>query len=346
MKMKPFFTLFPFLIFLFLLSFCHRQTITNNGLNTCTNHSDTTLQISDYSLYTGWGICKSDRKEVVVLRKFIKNNCSFYFTVAPQTLETLIYHSDNLIVNPAPWEIIRARYSTTPYIRALQQAEMNSDTLQDAGLHRFLPSQKGIDLTIDLCPSHRPLDRIVFTDLIDEMGRVEKPVPVSVSITGRWISTHPGDLNWLESLVKAGKLSIVWINHSYNHLTKKNVPLKMNFMLTQGIDVNAEVLKTEIALLQEGIIPSAFFRFPGLISDHDVFYKVTSLGLIPVGSDAWLAKGQWPENGSIVLIHANGNEPLGVRDFIKLLDDKRAEVLSKHWELFDLRESTVDDESK
>lgn len=85
---------------------------------------------------------------------------------------------------------------------------------------------------------------------------------------------------------------------------------------------------------------------PGLVSDHDVFTKVTNLGLIPIGSDAWLAKGQWPKNGSIVLIHANGNEPLGVSDFIALLNDKRAEVLSKRWELFDLRESIVEDESK
>lgn len=303
-------------------------------------------QIRNFSFFTGWGICKSDKKEVVILRHFSKDKHSFYFAVAPQTLETLIFRSDSLIVNPAPWKIIRSRYLTTPYAWALRQAVMNSVALQDAGIRRFQASQKGIDLTIDLCPSHRPLDCVVFADLIDEVGRIEKPVPLAVSITGRWISMHQEDLHWLNNLVKAGKLSIVWINHSYHHFIEKNVPLKMNFMLTKGVDINAEVLNTEIALLQEGIIPSVFFRFPGLISDHDVFSKVTGLGLIPIGSDAWLAKGQWPKNGSIVLIHANGNEPLGVRDFIKLLNDKRDEVLSKRWELFDLRESIVDDESK
>ena len=117
-------------------------------------------------------------------------------------------------------------------------------------------------------------------------------------------------------------------------------------MLSRGVDVDTEVLKTEILLIQEGIVPSVFFRFPGLVSNHEVFSKVTHLGLIPVGSDAWLAKGQRPGNGSIVLIHANGNEPVGVKDFLKLLDDKREEVLSGRWELFDLRESIVETESK
>jgi hypothetical protein len=120
----------------------------------------------------------------------------------------------------------------------------------------------------------------------------------------------------------------------------------MNFMLAKGTDINAEVLKTEILLLQNKIIPSIFFRFPGLVSDQYIFNEILNLGLIPVGSDAWLAKGQWPDKGSIVLIHANGNEPLGVRDFIDLLRNKRAEVLSKRWELFDLRESLVEFEKK
>jgi hypothetical protein len=344
--MKQTFTLFSVFIFISIRLYCQRLPDTFNGLNNHVSSINSINQISNYSLYTGWGISNSDRKEVVVLRKFNKENKTQYFVVSPQTLETSIIPTDSILVFPSSWDIIRSRYSSTPYFKALNESVMNSDTLQDAGLRRFLPTQKGIDLTIDLCPSHRPLDRIVFTDLISEVGRIEKPVPLAISITGRWIMMHQKDLNWIDSLIKNGSLSVVWINHTYNHYTNKNAPLKMNFMLAPNIDVNSEILKTEIALLQEGIIPSAFFRFPGLISDNEVFSKITNLGLIPIGSDAWLAKGQWPENGSIVLIHANGNEPLGVHDFIKLLNEKRTEVLSKHWELFDLRESIIEDESK
>jgi hypothetical protein len=116
-------------------------------------------------------------------------------------------------------------------------------------------------------------------------------------------------------------------------------------MMAPGTDIDSEVLRTEIALLQKDIVPSVFFRFPGLVSDLKIYNKILSFGLIPVGSDAWLAKGQWPKNGSIVLIHANGNDQLGVRDFINLLKEKRSEVLSKRWELFDLRESLIEDVS-
>jgi hypothetical protein len=117
-------------------------------------------------------------------------------------------------------------------------------------------------------------------------------------------------------------------------------------MLASGTDINSEVLDTEVALLERNIVPSVFFRFPGLVSDQAVFEKILSFGLIPVGSDAWLAKGQWPKDGSIVLIHANGNEPYGINKFIELLKNEKSAVLSRRWELFDLRESIVKDESK
>jgi len=35
--------------------------------------------------------------------------------------------------------------------------------------------------------------------------------------------------------------------------------------------------------------------------------------LIPIGSAAWLAKGETPRAGSLILVHANGNEPEGIR---------------------------------
>ncbi len=298
--------------------------------------------ISNYMPFIGWSVCKNNSEEVIVLRRFFRDGNYYYFTIAPKSLKTKIISSDSIRINQVSWQTIQSRYSSTPYIHALKLAELQGDPLQDAGFKRFLPTQKGIDLTIDLCPSQRSLDRIIFTDLINEIGEVEKPVPIAVSITGKWINEHPGDLNWLDSLERVNKLSILWINHSYNHHTYKNVPLKRNFMLAPGTDINSEVLLTERTLIQKNIVPSAFFRFPGLVSDHEIYDKILRLGLIPLGSDAWLAKGQWPADGSIVLIHANGNEPVGVRDFINLLKDKRAEVLSKRWELYDLRESLID----
>jgi hypothetical protein len=120
-------------------------------------------------------------------------------------------------------------------------------------------------------------------------------------------------------------------------------PLKENFLLEPGTDISYEVLETEKAMLKNGLQPSVFFRFPGLVSDQQLVYKITDFGLIPVGTDAWLAKGQQPQAGSIVLIHGNGNEPTGVNDFIKLLQSKTRAIANKQWLLYDLRES-VDQE--
>ena len=57
---------------------------------------------------------------------------------------------------------------------------------------------------------------------------------------------------------------------------------------------------------------SIYFRFPGLISNEEVYNKVLGYGLIPLGSDSWIGKGRLPKNGSIVLVHGNGNDIKGV----------------------------------
>jgi hypothetical protein len=94
-------------------------------------------------------------------------------------------------------------------------------------------------------------------------------------------------------------------------------------------------------MLERGLTPSVFFRFPGLVSDEKLFHIITSFGLIPVGSDAWLAKNQWPKNGSIVLVHATGNEIIGIQRFLRLIQEEQKKISNKHWLLFDLRESTA-----
>ena len=154
---------------------------------------------------------------------------------------------------------------------------------------------------------------------------------------------HPSDLEWLKQMERKGEIYITWINHSYNHRVSKTLPLKENFLLEPCTDINYEVLETEKAMLKSGLLPSVFFRFPGLVSDQQLVYRITDFGLITVGTDAWLAKGQQPQAGSIVLIHGNGNEPVGVKDFISLLHSKTQAIAKKEWLLYDLRES-VDEE--
>lgn len=297
--------------------------------------------IKDYTIYNG--VAKVKGEEFLVIRKMQKNGQLVYLAVNPQMLSTALLPASTVTFKPMNWQAAKTYFQQTAYFKACSAAARQALALQDAGVTHGFPKDKGITLTIDLCPSHKPLDRIIFTSLIKEFAKIEQPVPVALSITGRWMLTHTDDLNWLKELVAKREIEITWINHSFNHHVSPKAPLKTNFLLEPGTDMNFEILGTELALLQHDLIPSVFFRFPGLVSDQQVVDKVLAYGIIPIGSDAWLAKGQKPGSGSIVLIHGNGNEPVGVADFIKLLKSKSAEVTGKQWLMYDLTESLEDE---
>jgi hypothetical protein len=298
-------------------------------------------KITNYQVYFGWA--HNFPQDWMILRKFDNDGKTYYMLVNPQTMETRIDESNVYRAKYMTLTEARAFFKTAPYIKAINKAEKQSVNLQDAGIESGMPKETGVSLTADLCPSHRPLDKVIFTDIFKEFQKVERPVPVALSITGVWMREHPQDLDWLKKMQRDREIYITWINHSYNHRVSLSLPLKENFLLEPGTDINYEVLETEKAMLKNGLLPSVFFRFPGLVSDQQLVYKITDFGLIPIGSDAWLAKGQQPQAGSIVLIHGNGNEPVGVKDFINLLKSKTQAIAQKQWLLYDLRAS-VDEE--
>ena len=297
--------------------------------------------VSNYKVFFADG--KFKNKNILVIRKFEQSGQQYYVGVDPENLETQIIPSGLMSAKPVSWQQILHNYNNTAYIRAIQAAGKQSFSLQNSGIIHGFPKEKGVTLTIDLCPSHKPLDRIIFTSLISEFKKTEIPVPLALSITGRFMLTHSEDLLWIRGLIDSGEITVTWINHTYNHHYNPNVPLTENFLLEPGTDLSFEILGTEIAMLQHGFLSSVFFRFPGLVSDHQVVDSVISYGLIPIGSDAWLAKGQPVNKGSIVLIHGNGNEPVGIKDFIRLLQTEKSSVMNKEWLLYDLRESIEDE---
>jgi hypothetical protein len=299
------------------------------------------LNITNYRVYYGWA--HNYPQDWLILRRFENRGKDYLLMVNPQTLQTKVNESSFYQVKPMTLAETRGFFKKTPYEKALSGAEKQSVMIQDAGIERGMPTETGISLTADLCPSHKPLDRRIFTSMIAEFQKVEKPAPIALSVSGLWMLKHKADLDWLKKLRDDGEIRITWVNHSYTHRVSKSAPLKMNFLLEPGTDLNYEVLETEKLMLKDGLVPSVFFRFPGLVSDQQLVFKITDFGLIPIGSDAWLAKGQQPNDGSIVLIHGNGNEPVGVEDFIKLLQSKTKQIADKQWLLYDLSD-TVDEE--
>ncbi len=276
--------------------------------------------------------------DLVGLRRFAIGGEERYLLVDPLSLSTSLAPASGLRAEGASWPDLRRTFEATAYMRAVARAEGDASALLDAGIVHALPKEQGVVLTVDLCPSHRPLERALFEDLVEGFAGIERPVPVGVAITGVWMREHPADLRWLLDRTRAGDLAITWINHSYHHAFVPGRPLAQDFLLMPGTDLEAEILGTEVAMIEHGMVPSVFFRFPGLVSDRSVFDEVLSRGLIPTGSDAWLAKGQRPGAGSIVLVHGNGNEPLGVRDFLELMRRERGEIKRRGWLLYDLRQ--------
>ena len=262
-----------------------------------------------------------------------------YLVVDPASLATSLVPARRLRADGDTWPALRLGLAGSAYMRAVARAEEDASAPQDAGIVHALPDEQGVVLTVDLCPSRRGLDRALFEQLIQGFAGIERPVPVGIAITGVWMREHPVDLDWLLERVAAGDLSVTWINHSYHHAFDPALPLQRDFLLMPGTDLDAEIGQTEVAMIEHGMLPSVFFRFPGLVSDKRVFEAVLSRGLIPTGSDAWLAKGQKAGSGSIVLVHGNGNEPVGVRDFLELMQRQRAQIKGRHWLLFDLRQS-------
>jgi hypothetical protein len=302
--------------------------------------------ISDYQSYYALAFTLKTKQPYVVLRKFIQNGKTHYLAVDPFNFSSSIFEAQKLdIRSVGSFSDIASKLEHTPYIKSLKLVKANDQAVQDAGITHLSPTGKGVFLTIDLCPSQRPLDRVVFSEIIEEFGNVESPVPLAISITGVWIKKHPDDLVWLKKLIRRNKIAVLWINHTYNHRTSKKLPLTKNFMLEKGTNIPFEILENEKLMIEMNLLPSVFFRFPGLVSDTDIFNRVTGFGLIPVGSDAWLAKNQTPTGGSIVLIHANGNEPYGIKKFVELIKSEKENIKSQNWLLMDLREG-LDKEEK
>ncbi len=272
----------------------------------------------------------------LAIRSFIQDMEHKYLLVDLDSISTRIAAANDFNVTSTNWSLLRQNWADKPYIIDLNAARQNDAVLQDAGLTRSKDHEAGISLTADLCPSHLPLDRRVFSALIQYAGASGHPIPIALSISGLWMQTHAVDIAWLKA---ANGLSITWINHTLHHHWDKNLPLNKNFLLERGTDLSIEVLGNEELMLEKGLLPSCFFRFPGLVSDKAISDQILDWGLIPVGSDAWLAKGQRPKaSGSIVLIHANGNEPIGIDDFLHLLQQEQIALQHGQWHLLDLRE--------
>lgn len=209
--------------------------------------------------------------------------------------------------------------NNTPYINALQKYVLPPYKLQNYGAAAALYKTNGVFLTIDMCPSTKEFAKSFFEKLLSLRERNQRAIPIAISVSGRWMLQHTAEFAWLKEQFFSDKLDITWVNHSFSHPYVPGRANKDNFLLIHEERFEQEVLQTEKILLENHLVPSVFFRYPGLIANETLIKKLNKLSLIPLGSNAWLAKGQHIKPGAFILVHGNGNEPCGIKIGMSLL---------------------------
>jgi peptidoglycan/xylan/chitin deacetylase (PgdA/CDA1 family) len=258
---------------------------------------------------------RADSADMVAIRSMTIDKTPMLLLADPQRLSTWIERAACWTCKEASeGELARTRYLRGVAEAAATPGVVHRTFLQNAGLiHGAGP---GAYVTGDLCPSRKPLDRRFFEELMSSGPRA----PVALGLSGLWLVHHADDFHWLLGKQAEGALDIIWTNHSYHHPYAKGRPDDQTFMLTKDLDVDYEILETERLLIANGGVPSVFFRFPGLVSNSPLMDAVRRHHLIVIGTDAWLAKGQRAVEGSILLVHPNGNEEGGIDRFARLYD--------------------------
>lgn len=256
--------------------------------------------------------CQVGRERWFGLRRFSSRGKNFQFLINPQNLETVIADERCLVCK----EATLSELPEGPYRRALVQQQSTGSRQVDSGLTHATKSS-AYYLTVDLCPSRRAFDSVIFDH---PKVRSQANFPVAISLSGGWMNHYSEEFSGLKSRALQSRLNVVWVNHSYSHPYRRGIPNESNFLLMPSVNFDAEVLKQEQYMISKGIRPSIFFRFPGLVSNQVTMTRLTSYGLLALGADAWLALGQRPKPGSILLIHGNGNEEPGVELFLRLLN--------------------------
>ena len=264
----------------------------------------------------------------IAVRHFKKNQQESFLVVDPYSFKTAITPVNQLssrnekrAAQGLPGYFTWAQLKNTPYIQSLLKYTQYSGHIQGSGLNHALTPKAGFFLSVDMCPSARPFEKAFFQKLVDLHTVQHQAFPVAISISGLWLLDHQQEFQWLLEQQRKNNIAITWVNHSFSHLYFADKPLEENFLLFELVNQKDEIYATEIALIEAGQTPSILIRLPGLVADQALLKKLRTAGLIPLAADAWLAKGEKPVAGSIVLVHGNGNEHPGIVKAFPYLND-------------------------
>lgn len=265
------------------------------------------------------GLADSSRYRIAT-RRFRIKGVGYLLLVDAETLVTSLEREDCSSCNAIEFSSLSSSSRFGIAIETFDQGLVSSKgMLVNAGLKAVQAPMDGVVITADLCPTPKALNH----DFFKSVERLQENVPVALSVSGTWLKRHPRDLDWIKGEVAARRIQVTWVNHSLHHYDDEDEPDDHNFMLLPKTDATAEVLGNERIMIENGITPSVFFRFPALISDRSLMDFLKKNRLIALGANAWLAKGQRANHHALILVHANGNEPDGIHRLQQLIENRK-----------------------
>jgi len=237
---------------------------------------------------------------LVLLRELTLDDTNYYVAVDAQTLISYLIEQNVLDTSFG----IAVRESDLPYFQLLVQSKKKPiERINHQGRDQRMV------LSLDFCPSNQETE----LNFLESLPNSFNEVSWIAFLSGRWMESHLQDLHRLRLLDLTDQQKIIFANHSYQHLAFPP------FMADLSVDFESDVLRNEEVFLKFGLVPSVFYRFPGLQYNQQRLDSLRQLGYIAISSQAWLAKKQLPVSGSIILLHGNGNERQGINSFQKYL---------------------------
>ncbi|MCX7820151.1 MAG: polysaccharide deacetylase family protein [Brevinematales bacterium] len=282
------------ILILFLILF---NSNTNAGVN---NFFHSEKKIEQYSVIERF--VNINGTNILLTREITYTNKEKAFIgINPENLESILIKDTNFI------DTEKIYFENTPFIKIKRKFYNESNTIGEVNKKDSLFQDNAIVLlTTDLCPVEKSLDTNFYIAISELEQKISNKIPFFIFFSGRWIETHHSELEW----IKSRGFSFIACNHTYNHKI-----IKENFSNSVLKD---EIIKTELIMLNNGIIPSCFFRFPGLKYNKENLSVLYEMNLIPLSVNFWGGQKSFPKK-SILLVHSNGSVPIEVKKFIQFL---------------------------
>jgi hypothetical protein len=162
-------------------------------------------------------------------------------------------------------------------------------------------------LTTDLCPTKRLLNRDFYRAVAEMAPGGNTNLPFIIFFSGEWMVSHEDDLEWL----RTNGVRFIAGNHTFHHhIIAGKWPVE---------DFIADITNNEVTMIERGILPSCFFRFPGLTYGPEHIEALAKLNMLPLDCEMWMGQKDVP-SWPLILLHSNGNVDIEVRMFRKFLE--------------------------